>query len=76
MSTVVAIQELPARFDELLKLAAAGNEILVSDGTAPRARLIPYAVPQERVAGLHVGAAQISADFDAPLPDEFWTGRS
>jgi len=28
-----------------------------------------------RVAGLHPGAFEPAPDFDAPLPDEFWTGQ-
>ena len=28
-----------------------------------------------RLAGLHAGAWEVAADFDAPLPDEFWLGR-
>ena len=28
-----------------------------------------------RSAGLHAGAWEVAADFDAPLPDEFWLGR-
>ena len=28
-----------------------------------------------RVLGLHSGAWEVSPDFDAPLPDEFWMGR-
>ena len=34
-------------------------------------------LPRERSgrqAGLHSGAAIVSDDFDAPLPDEFWLG--
>ena len=29
-----------------------------------------------RQAGLHLGAAIVSEDFDAPLPDEFWLGAA
>ena len=29
-----------------------------------------------RSAGLHKGAWEVAADFDAPLPDEFWLGRT
>ena len=29
-----------------------------------------------RTAGLHAGAWEVAEDFDAPLPDEFWLGRS
>jgi hypothetical protein len=27
-----------------------------------------------RRAGLHEGAWEVAPDFDAPLPDDFWTG--
>jgi hypothetical protein len=30
----------------------------------------------ERLPGLHPGAMQAAEDFDAPLPDDFWMGRS
>jgi hypothetical protein len=32
-------------------------------------------ISKPRVAGLHPGAIVMAADFDAPLPDEFWLGR-
>ena len=28
-----------------------------------------------RSPGLHTGAWEVAADFDAPLPDEFWLWR-
>ena len=31
--------------------------------------------PQKRIAGLHRGEIWMSADFDDPLPDEFWLGE-
>ena len=31
--------------------------------------------PADRVPGLHAGAWEVAADFDAPLADEFWLGR-
>lgn len=41
----------------------------------PGAESVPSAPgPGGRRAGLHSGAATISEDFDAPLPDEFWLG--
>lgn len=66
---VIEVRELPERFDEVIS-AAAEQEIIVTDGSIPRAKLIPLA----RVPGLHPGAIQTSDDFDAPLPDSFWTG--
>lgn len=35
----------------------------------------PGKVTAVRSAGLHAGAWEAAADFDAPLPDEFWLGR-
>ena len=75
MATTVDIRELSTRLNELLELTAAGQEIILFDGSAPRARLVPLA-PAERVAGLHAGAIRLSPDFDAPLPEEFWAGQS
>lgn len=31
---------------------------------------------KKRVLGLHPGSMRMSDDFDAPLPDEFWFGKS
>jgi antitoxin (DNA-binding transcriptional repressor) of toxin-antitoxin stability system len=64
-----------AQLPELLSLALAGNEVILTEDDKPVARLIP--VPssgQTRVAGLNRGAVWMSEDFDEPLSDEFWTG--
>ena len=55
---------------ELLSLVAAGAEIVLTEGGTPVARLVPVS---PRIAGLHSGVATTSDDFDAPLPDGFWT---
>ena len=60
---------------ELLSLALAGNEVILTEDNKPVARLIPVPSSNKiRVAGLNRGAAWMSDDFDEPLPDEFWTG--
>jgi prevent-host-death family protein len=73
--TVVDIRQLPAQFEEMIKRAAAGDEVIVTDDGVPRARLLSLPASHPRVAGLHAGAMQPSADFDAPLPDDFWAGQ-
>lgn len=40
-----------------------------------RAWFVPATAAVRRVAGLHAGTISIAPDFDAPLPDEFWTGK-
>ena len=37
--------------------------------------MVPCEEPGERIPGLHPGAFQMAPDFDAPLPDDFWTGQ-
>jgi antitoxin (DNA-binding transcriptional repressor) of toxin-antitoxin stability system len=75
MSTTIDIRDLPARLEEALALASAGGEVILLDGNIPRARLMPVATPHQRKAGLHPGALEPAPDFDAPLPDDFWTGQ-
>jgi antitoxin (DNA-binding transcriptional repressor) of toxin-antitoxin stability system len=72
--TTVEIHELPARFAEMVGVATAGTEVIVTDGTVPRAKLVPLSPTPARVPGLHAGAIQTAEDFDAPLPEEFWLG--
>jgi antitoxin (DNA-binding transcriptional repressor) of toxin-antitoxin stability system len=76
MATAIDIRELPARLEEALALASAGGEVILLDGSIPRARLVPFGPAPPRVAGLHPGALQAAPDFDAPLPDDFWAGAS
>jgi len=73
-TTQVDVQELPARFAEVISLAAAGIEVIVMEGNVPRAKLVPYGPPKPRVLGLHPGVITMADDFDAPLPEEFWLG--
>jgi antitoxin (DNA-binding transcriptional repressor) of toxin-antitoxin stability system len=76
MATAIDIRELSARLDEVLALASAGGEVILLDGSTPRARLVPLGPAPPRAAGLHPGALQPAPDFDAPLPDDFWAGQS
>lgn len=72
--TTVDVRDLPERFAELVALVLSGGEVLVTDGSVPRARLVALAPSVGRRAGLHPGAITIEPDFDDPLPDEVWTG--
>lgn len=77
MTTTIDVREVPRQLTALLKLAKAGNEVIISEGNTPVARLtgmVSAAVAKPRVAGLHPGAISVSLDFDQPLPDEFWLG--
>ncbi len=72
---MVDVQEAQRQFAELVSLAQQGNDIIITEGNTPLARLVAVAPrSQPRVAGLHHGAMRMRSDFNDPLPDEFWTG--
>lgn len=74
MTKTVDIKE--AKLPELVSLALEGNEVVITEGDKPVARLIPItSLDKPRVAGLHLDSIWISEDFDEPLPDEFWLGE-
>jgi hypothetical protein len=69
-----AVQQLLDSFDALsdTEKQEAAAELL----RRALARLTPSGGLPARVAGLHAGAIQPAADFNAPLPDDFWVGRT
>ena len=75
MTETVDVEEAKERLPELVSLALEGNEVIISEGDRPVARLVPFAgAGQKRVADLNKGEIWMSDDFDEPLPDEFWMG--
>jgi antitoxin (DNA-binding transcriptional repressor) of toxin-antitoxin stability system len=73
----VEIHEAQQHLAELVAQVARGTEIILLEGQTPRARLVPMrAHSVQRVPGLHAGSMTIHADFDQPLPDDFWFGTS
>lgn len=65
------VQEAQARLSELVSIAEAGTEVILTEDDVPRARLVPLVYGPPRVAGLHEGAIWTSEDFDDPLPQGF-----
>lgn len=75
MTKTVDVEEAKTRLPELLSPALEGNEVIISEGDKPVARLVPFSEnAQRRVADLNKGEIWVSDDFDDPLPDEFWAG--
>jgi antitoxin (DNA-binding transcriptional repressor) of toxin-antitoxin stability system len=63
MTKTVDVEEAKGQLPELVSLALEGNEVIISEGDKPVARLVP--IPQtgrKRVMGLHRGAAWIGGD--------------
>ncbi len=50
------------------------SEILIQDINIRKAE--PAEMPAKRTFGEYIGKIEMSVDFNAPLPDEFWLGES
>ena len=76
ITETIDVHEAQISLAELVSRVMAGAEVILTEGTKPLVRLVPVAksLSTARVAGLHHGEITTSDDFDAPLPDDFWTG--
>ena len=86
----MAVETVPdgkTTLDELLARVEAGEEVVISRGGAPVARLVPVAPPapafehptptRRRQFGLYAGLADVGPGFFEPLPEEelrLWEG--
>ena len=52
MTTVAEVNELAGRFAELVKLVEAGNEVLLTQGDRPVAKLVPASERKTASSGL------------------------
>ncbi len=72
----IDLLKTPTDLKKLLSFVNKGEEILLTEGSKPVARVLPmFTSEAARVPGLHAGAIWMSDDFDAPLSDEFWMGQ-
>ncbi|MCS7304307.1 MAG: hypothetical protein NZ602_04275 [Thermoguttaceae bacterium] len=69
----IDVKEAQARLPELISQMGSDQEWIIMDGSLPIAKIISINL---RSPGLHPGAVWTSADFDEPLPDEFWADNS
>jgi prevent-host-death family protein len=67
----VSLYEAKTQLSALVDRAAAGEEIVIMKSGQPMARLVPMESRAHlRVPGQGKGAWTVTADLDAPLPDE------
>ena len=73
----VGVHEAKTHLSQLLKRVAAGEEILITRGGKPVARLVPVEGARPRELGRDRGVFEVPEDFDTPLPakvlDDFET---
>jgi prevent-host-death family protein len=68
--TSVGVHEAKTNLSELLRLAEAGEDVVICRGHAPVARLVAiHPRPVQRL-GLDEGRYVVPDDFNEPLPDE------
>jgi len=67
----VNIYDAKTRLSQLVDKAAAGEDVVVSRNGRPLVRITRLANPKRRIKfGVLKGRVSVSADFDAPLPDD------
>lgn len=74
---MIDVQEAQSQLLKLLHLAMQGKDVVITEKDESQVRLVPVrTMTRGRVAGLHKGAIRMTADFNDPLPDEFWVGAT
>ena len=68
--TTVGVHEAKTHLSELLRRVATGEEIVITRGREPVARLVPAAPVTGPRLGADRGAFVVPDDFDDPLPAE------
>ena len=64
------MHEAKTRLSQLVELVEHGEQVVIARSGTPVAELVPFAPPStRRVGGQWKGAARISKDFDAPMPE-------
>jgi prevent-host-death family protein len=66
----VNMHEAKTRLSQLVELVEEGERVVIARAGIPVAELVPVGPAQlERRGGQWAGRAQISTEFDAPLPE-------
>jgi len=65
----VGVHEAKTHLSRLLRRVATGEEIVITSGGRPAAKLVPVE-PGQRIFGSEAGILHVPDDFDEPLPQE------
>jgi prevent-host-death family protein len=64
----VGVHEAKTHLSRLLRQVMAGDEVVITRGGVPIARLVPAGHRNARELGSDRGVYEVPDDFDAPLP--------
>lgn len=68
---VVNLHAAKTHLSRLVDAAAGGEDVVIAKAGKPMVRLVPVAAKPRRMGfGADKGKIWMSADFDAPLPDD------
>lgn len=70
MTVSAGVHEAKTRLSELLRLVEAGQEVEITRGGRPVAKLVPSQPPRRRLLGSARSEFVVPDDFDEPLPDD------
>jgi prevent-host-death family protein len=70
MAVTVGVHVAKTQLSRLLHRVESGEEIVITRGNHPVARLLPAASGRVRELGMDRGLVRVADDFDAPLPND------
>ncbi len=70
----VGVHEAKTHLSRLLRQVMAGDEVVITRGGTPIARLVAVDARRTRILGSDEGVYQVPDDFDATLPDDVLDG--
>ena len=68
----VSVHEAKTQLSRLLRNVSSGEEIIITNGGKPVAKLTAFKNPRRRPPGDMKGQFTIPEDFDEPMPDEWF----
>lgn len=64
------VHQAKTNLSKLLQDVEAGEEVIISRGSVPVAKLIPFHIKEKRVPGTAKGKIILKKGFEEPLPEE------
>lgn len=66
----VGVHQAKTNFSKLLRRVMSGEEIVITRGGDPVAKLVPIGGKRTRILGIDSGVFDLPEDFNEPLPDD------